>query len=350
MAEFDFVISGLNPGKGGVPMFLDYLEKNNFRLCYPVKSNSIIGKILSKIVFFMRILMYGYKSKKFLIMHHQSIPFYVLLYIVYFCKYDYFAIDNSYFCIKSYNYNKKYSKTSCSKCLLDVKPLSSCNVFPSKRLKLFEVFILKKIRQDILSKRVSIYSLSNSSSNLISQSLPGAKVHTIGFTTVELENCIKKNYEITTNSKSLVFHGNALEAKGINYFILLSKYLPNYNFIIPTHGISFDNVKYVDCSWDTGLLDLILKSHIVFVPSLWDNTPEASTIKSMLLNKPVAYFPTKHSFENEFSECIGIKLTGNLLNDSIQIKDFNSIVQSKELAENFLNKSKHNLLDVLRPS
>lgn len=342
------VISGLPPGPGGVPRFLEYLQENNFEIVYPLNNRMRLIRLVNKIIFTFRILLSSPKNK-YIIMHHQSIPFLALIKILLFDKFDYFAIDNSYFCISSYNYNyNNQNHTSCRKCLHKIQPDNECKVFPAKRPKLLEVFALRLLRKKLSQKSAKIYTLSKTSSKLINTSIPTCgTVQTIGFTTNELIKLTEEDVgNNCTTLGSIVFHGNLLEAKGVAYLLDLAHKLPEYEIIIPFSGESYENIKYIPCSWDTGLETLVRKSQFVAVPSLWDNTPEASSLKSLLMGKPLIYLPTEYSFETESNDVIGIPLTGSLDKDVAAIRNYDANGCSKngqKFAKSFLTKSADNL-------
>lgn len=336
-------ISGLIPGNGGVPRFLEYLKDNNFSLITPKKDNSFFEKILYRIAFLIKIL-FCRIDNTYVIIHHQTIPFLVLLKLLLVHKVEYFAIDNSYFCISSYNYNPNIDfQNPCRNCLKKTQPEKSCDVFPSRRKKFTEVLLLKILRRRLSESKARIYTLSESSTRLVKESIPGCgEVKTIGFTTNELTELF--NYVESNQSKNnkIVFHGHCLPSKGYEYMIKLAKELPNFEFIFPTEGSNYDNVHYIPCSWDTGLKDLVEQALFVAVPSMWDNTPEAASLKAMLMKTPLLFIPSEFSFEHEASSHYGIALTGVTLIDAALInKGINDIdhLKSRDLSIKFLKES-----------
>ena len=130
----------------------------------------------------------------------------------------------------------------------------------------------------------------------------------------------------------------------------LAKDIKDFEFIFPTEGVDFENVRYVQCTWDNGLKDLAEEATYVAVPSLWDNTPEAASLKTIsLMEIPLLFVPSEFSFENENSSHFGIALTGNIKDDVHLIrkgiyKDNRS--KSKDYCRKFLKESEQRLLNL----
>ena len=132
------IVSGMAPGKGGVPQLLEFL-KDTHDLEYPNPSKFKLKRIWNKVVFTLKILVPNQGT--LIIMHHHSIPLIPLLKIIYFDDYEYFAIDNSFFCLKSYNHQGEISHTRpCLECLTAANPTKNCKSYPSGRLNIIETF------------------------------------------------------------------------------------------------------------------------------------------------------------------------------------------------------------------
>ncbi len=345
-------ISGMAPGNGGVPNFLEYLESNNFPLITPNQSSSFFTKILNRLIFLMKIMMCP-RDKTYVIIHHQTIPLLAIVKLLLFNKLEYFAIDNSYFCISSYNYNPKLNiENPCRNCLHKTQPDKSCIAFPSRRKKFIEIILLKLIRKYFSKSTSRIFTLSDSSTSLVKKSLPSCgSVKTIGYSTNDLIKLIDepKNNNSKKVNKTIVFHGHCIPGKGYDYLLKLAKDITDFEFIFPTEGVDFENVRYVQCTWDNGLKDLAEEATYVAVPSLWDNTPEAASLKTMLMEIPLLFVPSEFSFENENSSHFGIALTGNIKDDVHLIrkginKDIHS--KSKDYCRKFLKESEQRLLNL----
>ena len=340
------------PGNGGVQKLLEYLDSNNFSLITPKQTPSFFKKIFYRFIFLMKIILCP-RDKTYVIIHHQTIPLLAILKLLLVNKLEYFAIDNSYFCISSYNYNPTLNiESPCRNCLIKTQPDKSCNAFPSKRKKFVEVFLLKLIREYFSKSTSRIYTLSDSSTKLVKKSLPNCgSVETIGFTTNDLNKLIDepKNTNIKKINKTIVFHGHCIPGKGYEYMLKLAKEITDFEIIFPTDGVDFDNVRYVQCNWDNGLKDLLEKATYVAVPSLWDNTPEAASLKTMLMEIPLLFVSSEFSFESENLSHNGIALTGNIADDVLLIRkgiNKDNLSKSKDFCIRFLNQSEQRLFNL----
>jgi len=343
-------ISGMAPGNGGVPKFLEYLDDNNFSLITPKQSSKFYQKIVNRLIFLSKI-MFCPRDRIYVIIHHQTIPLLAILKLLLINKLEYFAIDNSYFCISSYNYNSEIDVINpCRNCLKKTQPDKSCNVFPSKRKKFIEVLLLKLIRKYFSKSKSKIYTLSNTSTNLVKQSLPACGlVKTIGFTTNELVQLVNEPINKNKLNKAIVFHGHPIPGKGYDYMLKLAAELLDFEFIFPSEGIDYDNVRYIKCSWDNGLKDLVKKASYVAVPSLWDNTPEAASLKTMIMEIPLLFVSSEFSFENENLTHHGIALTGHVADDVILIRNGinkSNYSKSRDFCNKYLNESQQRLFDL----
>ena len=75
-------------------------------------------------------------------------------------------------------------------------------------------------------------------------------------------------------------------------------------------------------------------------PSNWSNTPEASTLKSILENGSVAMLKTKYGYVNELEKFV-LCLTGNIESDIVMILHHmknNSKLNSSEIASLFFKE------------
>lgn len=341
------VISGLRPGQGGVPMLLKHLEPNVELIC-PAEAIGFVHKLLSKIKFYIRLFFLS-RQHVYVIIHHHSLPWLAFIKLLLLHRIEYFSIDNSYFCMKSYNYNAKLNTVGpCRHCLQNVRPMRECKTFPATHGQFLEKISLNLLRDSISKGKTPIYSLSNSSTKLVKESL-GSAVHvtTIGFTTPELKEMNSKRCD-EIKDRTIVFHGNALDEKGYRYILALAAKLPNFKFIFPFEGMTEMNIIHRPCRWDSGLKHMIETAEYIAVPSLWDNTPEASSLKSLLMGKKIIYFPTSYSFESESELPLGIKLSGNIESDSDAIFKGIDIDISKNIlfAQNFIKKSEIRLRNI----
>lgn len=354
------VISGLSPGFGGVPRLLEFLLDYN-ELIIPRRDKTYCSiKVVNKVIMFtswiLRVLFT--RSREATIIHHFSIPTVLLLIIaIKFRKVHYFAIDNSYFCLKSYNYK---DRTSCLDCLgknFPMRESKSCQPFPNRKskisLKIEGLLIAHWIRENIS------YTLCESSAKIMSMHFKKIKeTEVLNFSTLELKECIE---EMRSDSErqdiqklkpekkfNFVFHGAQKSAKGYDYAISLAKQLPEFSFLFPfeikKEHETLSNVTGLDMRWENGLKTHIKMADCVLCPSLWTYTPEAALLKSFIYNDAVLYMDVPGSFSDDIPDGIGIRGTGyihadveilrnHLAKDTIELKK-----DAQEFVKKFIEK------------
>lgn len=347
------IISGLEPGFGGVPRFLEYLDTSIEIICPRTIKNkkNLLNKINKYFIFLLHIL--KNTRSHAIIMHHNSIPtlFLIMIYILY-KKVEYFAIDNSYFCNKSYNVLNDKACFSCLRNSGISAIYNNCKNFPANKNALsgcIERYIIRRF-----CTNSTIYSLSDASSSLISQVFPKSDPISIGFSTKELRKELslddKKKF---LNRKYIVFHGSNNEAKGYAYSIALASQMKDYEFIFPmpkpAGTITSSNCRFIDMRWESGLREYLSSALFILCPSTWTYTPEAAMLKSFILNDNVGYFDIKNSFSEDIPNDLGVKLSGDIYIDASKIekkiKCSNNGNKGKDFVREFLEKSE-NLIKV----
>jgi hypothetical protein len=146
-----------------------------------------------------------------------------------------------------------------------------------------------------------------------------AYIKQIGMFTGEIDITEKEEKPFREFQFDFLYHNTLGEAKGILYFLELANLLPHRTFVIPylksyteytlASKIDNNNIYFIDCSWENGLKELILKSKITITPSLWSAPIEGALIKSMFYANTVAVVPGELSFSSEITDNTCIKLS-----------------------------------------
>ena len=341
------VISGLSPGFGGVPRLLEFLKQYN-EVITPRRdkiysSIKILHKALMLISWIRQIL--STSSQRVTIIHHFSIPTIVLILIaVRFRKVHYFAIDNSFFCIKSYNHKFGSPCLDCVGANVPLQYTQSCLSFPNKKsrlsLKMEGILIAYWVKNN------DSYALSESSAKLMRKHFSDSKnVEVLNFSTLELRDCINDT-QIIENGRTFkkvskvhkynfVFHGSAHEAKGYDYSIKLAEKLPEFTFLFPfllkPEQQRLKNCFWIDMTWTNGLKELVVSADCVLCPSQWSYTPEAAMLKSLIYNEAVLYMETSGSFSDDIPANVGIRASGRISTDVKRLKHHMEFVEAKTM-------------------
>ena len=327
------MISGVESNNGGVHRLLKYLEekaeKNNYIIINrTIKNfisnikyqNFILTKIFKKIIYYnLYVKTLFIKRSIVLFIHPQMTGFEILFRLVENKnKVFLYVMDNSFFCIESYNYLKETDE-ECFRCISNLDNChSNCNPFPVKRIgKEKNIKLLKKLKN--LSNKIYFLAQNNNQKKLLKLHF-GKKtnVSIVGLNTNEF-NIRNINYEPSHKKKyNIVYHGSISYAKGINYFVNLSYIIPEYSFLIPCSKVEVEeylnmkinasNLFFIDTNWEDYLKDIVKECDLVLVPSLWSAPIEGALIKSIIYNNHVAVVNSKYSFSKEIKNLANLIL------------------------------------------
>jgi len=347
-----YIISGLSPGKGGVPKLLEYLQVNsseNFKLITPLNLridnrylNHIIQWVILK-VFRLRVLFIY--NKTVVLIHFQSIGLKTSMYLIRNNKPYLYLIDNTFFCLKSYNHRDD------NECLDCVKDYSSavkynCSSFHFKHSRRAYVDFYEFLKN--FTHKINFLTLSDTQTKLLKQNLSeNISVESLYFLTEDLVNRHSNKFKAVYRNYDIVFHGSSHPSKGSKYILKLANSLSELTFLFPfdSNELKFQfrktkNIFFETLSWETGLNKSVINAKLVVTPSTWSNTPEAATLKSIMDNGSVAMLKTKYGYVNELEEFV-LCLTGNIEFDKVLIMDHikNSTEAKSELKSTlFLNE------------
>ncbi|WP_175018648.1 hypothetical protein BG51_25765 [Pseudomonas [fluorescens] ATCC 17400] len=324
-----YLVSGLGPSESGVGRLMRNLTIQAGHEGFTViarRSKVSIGEMLAqrtfisialellyrlfdRFVFFLKILQI--KKSLVIFVHPQSAGFGILLRLVKKNKVYLYVMDNSFFCIQSYNLDPE-KETECLRCLNTPRSaLPGCRPFPIKINRLRNVKYLEDL--SLVSKRISFLVQNDSQGDLVKARF-GSSVYvkTVGLDTGEIVLHDNEMPLKTTSSISfdLVFHGAPHLAKGLRYFIELSEALSEFTAFIPSSKIECEsvigrrimakNITFSDCSWESGLKDAVKTANLVVNPSLWSAPIEGALQKSIHFGRRVVTVESEYGYEKEF--------------------------------------------------
>ena len=338
-----YVICGYPPGEGGVPKLIEYIDNNkteNILLIHPFSLKTgftfpdLLLKALFRLIFSARCLFI--RNKKICLIHQQSIGLALTKFLITHNRTDpiIYFMDNSFFCLSSYNLRKdatsNFMKSECLKCLKGdfenaiIDGCKSITFSISNERQIIK--FLKWLRE--YKGKLRFLSLSKTNKSLMEKHFETERVEKIYFLTEDLKPVKIIEDNIPDKSYDFVFHGSAIDAKGLKYFIELAKFMPKQTFFVPSEMNSLEipsNLKSRDMRWESGLKEIVQSAKIVFTPSLWSYTPEAASLKSFYYNGVVAMMCTDFGFNNEIPSNAYIKLTGNIEIDKKALLNLSSL-------------------------
>lgn len=334
------LLTAITPGIGGAGDYLAEIKNTYDGLVIsPIKlftKNNFFQKIISQLgVFFIKMIGFSlpffYKGH-LTIYHHQTIGYSLTKRLLASMnKVDFYILDASFFCMKSYNF---LNEKACLNCLKTFNPDISCKSFPKFALTSSILSFRKQLHNSI--DKILFIVQTESHKLLLNDSFLKKPI-------VEVRKMThpKLNFEVSNLKKDtkydFAFHGNNLEAKGSKYVFNLSKKMKNQTFIFPFRLNNLPKNCFCEQkNWDNGLADILTNSKVILCPSLWSAPVESSILKTMLLNKPVAIVKSDYSASNDiYPENTFIHLSGDMGSDiDILKRHLNSPKKLKEISGN----------------
>lgn len=305
-----------------------FLESRNFILflleCF--------NRVISDIVFWYKVSFIA--GSEILLIHPQTVGYPIFFKLVRRNIVKLYVMDNSFFCIRSYNCNPTTGQ-ECFKCIGKIDPDPLCVPFPPKVSRKKNCRYLEQFIK--ISNLISYYAQNELQSDLIKMHFnTDLTICTFGMNPTDT-NCVNSkeltvNNNILNTSFDLVFHGASHPAKGIGYFINLAYELPDFKFFVPDDRgvvqkiIKSDlpnNVIFESMTWETGLKERVQMAKMVINPSLWSAPIEGALLKSAAHNTNVATVVTKYGYEGEITTIQNhLRLNADVTLAAIQVKEF----------------------------
>lgn len=342
------IISGIPPGPSGVGRVVEYLINNSkgVKFLYPprgrtksIKSNLLNLKLLGLVLSVIENLTYIYQKffydlnirfiqkKKIVLIHPQSLGFDNVIKLIERNNSSLYIMDNSFFCIKSYNYLDQ-TQEACFLCLggnFHNAQNNNCSAFPLPySYEDYFEFILH-LKENY--KKIRFIIQNNGQLNLLkSQFGSDLNYSIVGLLTSDLFEKELNVFDKGNVIYDFVFHGDHTLPKGSGYVLKLASYLPNYTFLFPfskpIDAVNLRNVRFQTMNWSNGLKDAVVSSKLTFAPSIWAAPIEGSVMKTLKLGVALAVYDVQESFAREIPDNAVVKLTGNIEEDVALINSF----------------------------
>lgn len=347
-----YLISGIGPGPSGVGRLMNVLVPEYSAKGYTVisrkKLNSlrpfidnkdylhlfreVFARCLDSFSFYIKCL--GIFRSEIIFLHPQTAGYPLFFLLSYFNDVRLYVMDNSFFCISSYN-THPITKSECLECVGNPSPHRYCSSSPVKIPKLVNILYLKFFL--LMSSRLKFLAQNNLQRELLYMHFgKNIDVLVVGMSAergslVETSQ-LPKNEDCNLDAYDVVFHGASNAAKGIFYVLEIARLLPELSFLIPdkrseiiriTNIIPSSNVACISMTWETGLRETVLSARLVLNPSMWSAPIEGALIKSALFNKNVATVCSQFAYEAEISSIINhLRLPSDAVAASKVLRDF----------------------------
>ena len=205
-----------------------------------------------------------------------------------------YVLDNSFFCVKSYN-NMKGNMKECLKCLdnSNFAKLNECETFPIRDD--VDNMLTKMKKFHLHRDRLTFFAQNDNQNELLRRNYgDDISSYVVGMYPDDISiNDIVNN--VVESGFDVVFHASTHYAKGVDYFIELARCFPEYTFLLPyLSNVELDliikimeipeNLSLKAIGWDSGLKSEVMRAKLVLCPSIWSASIEGALLKSMCYN------------------------------------------------------------------
>lgn len=295
-------------------------------------------------------------NKTILFIHPQTAGMGLLNRLISRNKVYLYVMDNSFFCIQSYNIHP-ILRNECTNCVGDPSRFHpQCSPFPAAGNPNKMVDHLRMLQKNV--NKITFLAQNHNQAKLLKMHFgEECKSIIVGMDTNELGECSEPNKH--NANYDVVFHGNVNIAKGSIWFVEVAECLPQIKFFMPCtkldielllgRSIKVQNITFISCSWENGLRDAVENAKLVCVPSLWSAPIEGALLKSILFNGEVAVVKTEYGFSQEISENVLLHLSSNPSLAALEINRYlSSGTKFKETSRQWLEffSSKNSSLNV----
>lgn len=294
------VISNIFVNHGGAGDYLKYLERaEGYRLNpFSYKEPNTRNKI--GILFYNLYILLRSRGKEVVIYHPQTLT-YILTSLILLSKsrITLYIIDANFFCFRSYNY---FDSKPCYDCLNGQSIKKECLPYTGYNSRLS--YLLYRYTLHRNAHKVRFFVQSDLYLSIVnSQFLNARSVEVRKMIPSSLLNEISKVSKRRKYLYDFAIHSNSIDAKGLYYFLELTKKLGCYKFLAtfprPEMHVSFKNVDFYSGRWSEELAALLASSRVILHPSLWTHPVEGSFLKSTLLSFSIT---TKSFFDGAYEE------------------------------------------------
>ena len=326
-----YLVSGLGISNGGVGRLMKVLvpeaEARGYEIITLRASKSLrgfleagdikglfgesFGRLFGELLFSVRLLLIRRSDVVFI--HPQAAGFNRLVRLARNNDVYFYVMDNSFFCIRSYNIDP-LTESECLRCLrAPDAALAQCQPFPFALGRSKNIDLLNRLQK--VAPKIRFLAQNAGQADLIRRHFGlDVKIDLVGLDTQELKGDSNFSHIPVFQGEKWdgVYHGAVHLAKGIRFFIELAANLPEYSFLVPANkkdceivlgqSIGLTNITFRLCTWETGLKEAVQNSKIVFNPSLWSAPIEGALIKSMYFGNLIATVATEFGYEREASE------------------------------------------------
>ncbi len=266
-------------------------------------------------------------SGKLLLMHPQTLGFELSIELLRSWekgKAYIYVLDNSYFCVRSYNYIPGETEP-CLRCLegnFEQQAKHGCEPFPIKDPAAIEY--AKALYDLVRDGHVKLMSQNETQKRHIRKHFgPDTDVKVVGLWggewTEPFDDWEKRDGDASDGGAAegpVIIHSFYVPAKGASWYLDVASRCPDIDFLCPfpkpiAVETAPDNVTFRSMTWETGVEEAIANARFVMVPTLWSAPIEGALVKSVVTNPRLAIIENGSAFQSEVPDQIALKLSGD---------------------------------------
>jgi hypothetical protein len=304
------LVCGITPGEGGVGRLIKHLapaaREAGFKvMCRPERSRlGLFGRAVSLALFYIKLG--AVSDEDVVVIYPQSIRWQSVLALMNRNRVVLYLMDNSFFCIRSYN-TREGVAGECLDCLGDLfKCHPSCRPYPDYCSRSENLRHLEELKNR--ASKVEFWCQNQGQADLARRHFgPDTSVRVVGMSTGEFS--AKPDSSPGEPGFDVVFHGDTHPAKGGRVMLRLAAMMPGWSFLFPAYesevrrlagsgGIP-ENVNVREMRWETGLKEEVERAGLVLCPSLWSAPIEGALAKSIIHNGKVGVWDTAFGYQAE---------------------------------------------------
>ena len=197
-----------------------------------------------------------------------------------------------------------------------------------------------------VAKNITFLAQNNLQADLLNQHF-GEDIDTtvVGIDVSEVHEIRR---EAMSTEYDFVYHGSAVNAKGIGLVLRMARLLPARSFLVPADLEDVkqatqletlpENLTCTSMNWTTGLSEACATCKVVLCPSVWSTPIEISLLKSIAINCCVAVINFSQNYSAELSEDCLIRLSPSIETDIHRLDD---IVANNDLRTTLQTRAQH---------
>lgn len=244
---------------------------------------------------------------------------------------DLFILDNSFFCVRSYNYRRELAGP-CLECVgTSSEPSLRLGCRPLPVDDKFAHSYVARLRTLVNAASVRLFAQSKTQAELARLHFgPGIRVTTAGLWCRDWDpvfaGVLSSRLFARIPCYDVLFHGPLLGAKGAEWTWRVAALCPELTFLLPFAPAVVrtklpENVVLSQMNWTSGLQQAVRTGRITLVPSLWSAATEGALIKSIVDAPVVGVVDIPSAYSHQLPDGLVARLPADPASAATMLRD-----------------------------